>query len=115
VTSSLKLFAQWIIKISESESEDKKKKVLLHLMPLLETANPSEQLLSKSAIPSVFLINAAMKLHNSNINLPIEELNVNDYKNFGEQLGNSIWNSRKELKQNLSILENPTSLNQYYN
>ena len=54
VTSSLKLFAQWIIKISESESEDKKRKVLLHLMPLLETANPSEQLLSKSAIPSPY-------------------------------------------------------------
>ncbi|CAH1770268.1 3719_t:CDS:2, partial [Entrophospora sp. SA101] len=111
---TLDLFANWISKVANSGNEDEKRRLIWHLIPLLETTKIPENNIS-TMIPNPLLIKTAMKLNNLDPNLPTEQsdLKVEDYKKYGEELGISIWNSRKALKQNLYILENPTNLDEY--
>jgi len=83
-------------------------------MPLLEPTTKNLDNVPE-IIPNPLLIKTAMKLNNLDSNPPTEQqdLSIEDYKKFGEKLGISIWNSRKAFEQNCSILENPTSLNEY--
>ncbi|CAH1769452.1 1589_t:CDS:2, partial [Entrophospora sp. SA101] len=116
---TLKLFAKWILKLADSGSDDEKKRLICHLTSMLNSSSKYYKTTIPEKIPSLLLIKIAMKSNDNGFDnsLSTEQINLNadNYKNFGEQLGITIWNSCQKLGQNISILENPTSLNEYHN
>jgi len=93
---------------------DEKKRLINHLTPLLDSSSNYYETTVPEKIPSLLPVKTAMKLNDNSFDHSISteqmNLDVNDYKNVGEQLGTIIWNSRQKLRENVPILENPASI-----
>ena len=128
----LKFFSNWLLNLSCSKDEEKKKKVLWHMMRLLETSEsntllpldteretPSTSLSADTErhLPSLLLVKTAMKINmlDNYSSADGKSVKADECRQFGEILGNSICDSRKEIEELRDGLENPASLDEYYN
>jgi hypothetical protein len=116
------VFADWITVVAESKDEGEKKGLLLALVEYLKKDRPVESISTvpehEDPAPSPFLIKTALYLERPEISKARPETNINmDGKTcleFGETMGLGLWNSRPNLKPNLKSLEDPSSLQEYW-
>jgi len=128
-TSSLRLIARWINNVASSNNNDTKNNLLNLLINKVigdfNTTETKATLPSSSTvigssdnllIPSFFHLNIALAVKNININEDEEnsQLDSKTFKNYGEILANSIWQSRNIIKENKFPLEEPESLDEFY-
>ena len=128
-TSSLRLIARWINNVASSNNNDTKNNLLNLLINKVigdfNTTETKATLPSSSTvigssdnllIPSFFHLNIAFAVKNININEDEEnsQLDSKTFKNYGEILANSIWQSRNIIKENKLPLEEPESLDEFY-
>ena len=113
----LRLFSSWLFNLSHSQNENKEE-VLWHIIKLLET---TESLSASSTdtefdLPSPLLVTIAMKIKKFDYHSPTDKklVKVEKYCQFGEMLGNTVCNSRKEIEKNRDKLENSSLLDEYY-
>ncbi|RIB01239.1 hypothetical protein C2G38_2296925, partial [Gigaspora rosea] len=115
----LRLFSSWLFNLSYSQNENKKEEVLWHLIKLLETPelSSSTSMDTDFNLPSPLLVKIAMKINRFDYYSSTDKklIKVEESRQFGEMLGNTICNSRKDIEKNRNKLENPSSLDEYYN
>ncbi|CAJ0630448.1 3315_t:CDS:2 [Entrophospora sp. SA101] len=128
-TSSLRLIARWINNVASSNNNDTKNNLLNLLINKVigdfNTTETKATLPSSSTvigssdnllIPSFFHLNIALAVKNVNMNEDEEnsQLDSKTFKNYGEILANSIWQTRNIIKENKLPLEEPESLDEFY-
>nr|CAG8595457.1 516_t:CDS:2 [Entrophospora candida] len=128
-TSSLRLIARWINNVASSNNNDTKNNILNLLINKVigdfnktetKATLPSSSTVIGSSdnllIPSFFHLNIALAVKNLNINEDEEnsQLDSKTFKNYGEILATSIWQSRNIIKENKLSLEEPESLDEFY-
>jgi len=113
INNGLQTFSKAILNLAKTDDEERQRMFLMHLNSLLTTSLPE----TSSSPPSLFATKVAMRLQNLDFDTFSEYSQVEDLecRKFGESLGNAIWNSRKTIEEKRDMLENPTSLEAYYN
>jgi len=78
------------------------------------TSTESEQVTATA--PSMFLVNTAFAVKQIKLSEEVlaRELKPTKCEQLGRMLGHAVLQSRPELKERLPFLEQPSSLNQYY-
>ncbi|CAG8560719.1 2093_t:CDS:2 [Cetraspora pellucida] len=98
------LFSSWLFNLSYSQNENKKEEVLRHLIKLLE--NPELSSLTSMDmdfnLPSPLLVKIGMKINRFNDYSSTDKklIKVEESRQFGEMLGNTICNSHKDIEKN---------------
>ncbi|CAG8740451.1 7496_t:CDS:2, partial [Gigaspora rosea] len=93
----LRLFSSWLFNLSYSQNENKKEEVLRHLIKLLETPelSSSTSMDTDFNLPSPLLVKIAMKINRFDYYSSTDKklIKVEESRQFGEMLGNTICNS----------------------
>ncbi|GBB88542.1 hypothetical protein RclHR1_15090001 [Rhizophagus clarus] len=127
VTTSLELMANWILQVAHNNNVKFQEKILNAITPALQQLN-SGFVLQKSTdnslqsensssstsetlkLPSPFAIKLIFRLYDINLNK-----NQLNFKNYGNELAESLLTNRQNLSNNKVLLENPQSLDEYQN
>ncbi|RIB30019.1 hypothetical protein C2G38_2027170 [Gigaspora rosea] len=123
---ALKFFGKWIDQTAESENEAAKINLLKELVKLLNNINMNNTNIldtqdtntvpSTASVPSLFLVKTAFAIKKIKVNEEqILPLNTTTCETFGRMLANSVLQERAVLKKRLQSLEEPGSLEEYYN
>ncbi|CAG8643128.1 11522_t:CDS:2, partial [Cetraspora pellucida] len=124
LTAILEQFGNWIQLVAKSGNELQKQQLIWSLLPAIESIKPylSQDLIhsridtfKKPILPTLLMIQIAFKLAKIDLSIKAKAaiLKEKECAYFGNLLGESLWQSRLLLKDNLPILENPQSLEQY--
>ena len=116
MTSSLKLIARWINNVACSDSNDTKKNLLNLLINVIKDFDTTEIETTSNDLPSFFQLNTVFAIKKINISKDkeISQLNSETFKNYGEILASSVWQSHTIIKENKSSLEEPESLVKFH-
>ncbi|CAG8745831.1 1730_t:CDS:2, partial [Racocetra fulgida] len=124
LTAILEQFGNWIQLVAKSGNELQKQQLIWSLLPAIESIKPylPQDLIhsridtfKKPILPTLLIIQIAFKLAKIDLSIKAKAaiLKEKECAYFGNLLGESLWQSRLLLKDNLPILENPQSLEQY--
>ncbi|CAG8500579.1 15006_t:CDS:2, partial [Racocetra fulgida] len=111
-TTALYHFARLIEMVAQSENDGTKEHLLQALFPCLRNLDFDSPSAQTNRLPSLFVVNTALKVKGLNFYKQIKQftLNPKKCKEFGESLALDVLNSRATLSFYRSTLENPESL-----
>ncbi|CAG8583176.1 10650_t:CDS:2 [Racocetra fulgida] len=126
LTRVLETFGNWIQLVAKSDNIIQKQQLIWLLLPAVESLKsylPRELLYKpinpdpseRFVMPTLLITRIAFRLAKIDLSIKAKaaSLKENECTYFGNLLGESLWQSRILLKDNLPILENPQSLVQY--
>jgi hypothetical protein len=121
-TKGINFIANWLIKISHTGEDFKKKEILNSIVkavlpflpaPLTKTTSSSSSTESNENL-SLFLVQTLFLdtfAHNKLQDIDIETI---DCKSLGRKFGIKLWKSREATNENKDLLSSPGSLFKYY-
>ncbi|CAG8673465.1 627_t:CDS:2, partial [Dentiscutata heterogama] len=121
LSTILAKFGNWIKLMAKSDNKLQKQQLIQSLLPAIKTLKsglPKDLIYSpfdNQVLPTLLMTQIAFKLAKINLSdkAKAEFLEEKECTQFGNLLGESLWQSRIVLKNNLLTLENPQSLKQY--
>ena len=95
ITKGIKIIANWLIKISNTDEETKKGNILKSISEAIITPTKTTSLTFKSdEIPSFFAIQILL----FNTSISNKECDNIDCEKFGREFGIKLWKSREVIK-----------------
>jgi len=113
-TQALLTFSDWIKGVAESSDCKAKEDLVLALMPSMKILK-KDNVPGPEEVPSLFLVRTAMRIGKVAVEKTAMNLDPATCSEIGQKMALSLWNLRPTLKSNLGALENPSSLEEYWN